>query len=312
MQRLLARLSGKRALVVLDNCEHIIEAAAELAQAILTWVPLSRVMATSREPLKLPGEVIYSVQSLDVPLLEEAHAEVVNRSAVQLFLDRARAIDRHFASDACSISLAGIICRRLDGMPLAIELAASRAATYGLKELVANLGDRFQILNGGYRTALPQHQTLRATFDWSYNLLSTTQQTVLRRLGVFPATFDLDAATTVITERDLDSVDVLDAVRALSEKSLLLAEFQNGSVQYRLLETSRAYALRKLADNGEQSAAERRFVSYVCRHLRRTIRTRADSDQTAFDEFRLQLGDVRAALHLAFPRGATFHSVWNS
>jgi predicted ATPase/DNA-binding winged helix-turn-helix (wHTH) protein len=299
LQRLLARLRGKCALVVLDNCEHVIEASAELAQAILIGAPMSRVMVTSREPLRLRGEVIYRVQPLDVPLQEESNTEVVKRSAVQLFLARARSIDRQFAADECSISLAGIICRRLDGLPLAIELAASRAATLGVRELVANLGDRFLILNGGYRTALPQHQTLRATFDWSYDLLSAKQQTVFRRLGIFPSTFGLDAATTVSTENGLDSADVLDAVCSLSEKSLLLSEFQGGSVQYRLLETSRAYALQKLADNGEQSATEQRFVSYVCRHMQHTMSTAADSDQTMFDELKTRLDDVRAALHLA-------------
>jgi predicted ATPase/DNA-binding winged helix-turn-helix (wHTH) protein len=303
LQRVLTRLSGKRALVVLDNCEHVIEASAELTQNILTWAPLSRVMATSREPLRLPGEVTYRVQPLDVPLQEESNTEVVKRSAVQLFLDRARAIDRQFASDEYSISLVGTICRRLDGLPLAIGLAASRATTLGLRELVANLGDRFLILNGGYRTALPQHQTLKATFDWSYDLLSAKQQAVFRRLGVFPSTFDLDAATTVTRETDLDSVDVLDSVCALSEKSLLVAEFHGRSVQYRLLESSRAYALRKLADNGEQSAVEQRFVRYVCRHLLRTLSTAADSDETALDEFRTQLDDVRFALHLALSEG---------
>lgn len=304
LQRLLSRLNGKRALVVLDNCEHVIEASAELVRAILTWTPMSRVMVTSREPLGVPGEVVYRVQPLDVPHQDESNAEVVKRSAVQLFLDRARSIDRQFGAGECSISLTGTICRHLDGLPLAIELAASCAAALGIREFVANLEDRFLILNGGHRTALPQHQTLRATFDWSYDLLSPTQQGVFRRLGVFPSTFDLDAATLVTAEKGLDSVDVLDAVHALSEKSLLRTEFQAGSVRYRLLESSRAYARRKLADNGEQVAVEQRFVRYVCSYLRRTLSTAKFFDESMLNQFRTRLDDVRAALHLAFSEGS--------
>ena len=300
LQRLATCLSGKNALVVLDNCEHVIEAAAELAHGILTWAPMSRIMVTSREPLKVPGEVVYRVQPLEVPLQDESNTEAVKKSAVQLFLNHARSINRQFASDQPSISLASTICRRLDGLPLAIELAASRAATLGIRELADNLDDRFMILTGGYRTALPQHQTLMATFDWSYGLLSAKEQVVLRRLGVFPSTFDLAAAIAVSSEGGLSPVDVLEAVCALAEKSLLMTEFHSGSVRYRLLETSRAYALGKLADNGEERQAEQGFLCHVCARLRATTVALSNTDQTACDEFRTQLDDVRAALHLAF------------
>lgn len=300
LQRLATCLRGKNALVVLDNCEHVIEAAAELAQAILAWAPISRIMVTSREPLKVPGEVVYRVRPLEVPLQDESNTEAVKKSAVQLFLNHARSINRQFASDEPSISLASTICRRLDGLPLAIELAASRAATLGIRELADNLDDRFMILTGGYRTALPQHQTLMATFDWSYGLLSAKEQMVLRKLGVFPSTFDLVAAIAVSSEGEVGPVDVLEAVCALAEKSLLMTEFHSGSVSYRLLETSRAYALRKLADNGEERRAEQSFLCYVCARLRATTIALSDPDQTACNEFRTQLDDVRAALHLAF------------
>jgi predicted ATPase/DNA-binding winged helix-turn-helix (wHTH) protein len=300
LQRLVTCLSGKSGLVVLDNCEHVIEAAAELAESILKWAPMSRVMATSREPLKVPGEVVYRVRPLDVPRQEESNTEAVKKSALQLFLNHARSIDRQFASDELSISLASTICRRLDGLPLAIELAASRAATLGIRELADNLDDRFMVLTGGYRTALPQHQTLMATFDWSYGLLSAKEQAVLRRLGVFPSTFDLAAATVVTSEEGLGPVHVLEAVCALAEKSLLMTEFRPGSVRYSLLETTRAYALRKLADNGEERRAEHSFLSYVCVRLRGTTVALANSGRKACDDFRTQLDDVRAALHLAF------------
>jgi predicted ATPase len=261
---------------------------------------MSRIMVTSREPLKVPGEVVYRVRPLEVPLQDESNTEAVKKSAVQLFLNHARSINRQFASDEPSISLASTICRRLDGLPLAIELAASRAATLGIRELADNLDDRFMILTGGYRTALPQHQTLMATFDWSYGLLSAKEQMVLRKLGVFPSTFDLVAAIAVSSEGEVGPVDVLEAVCALAEKSLLMTEFHSGSVSYRLLETSRAYALRKLADNGEERRAEQSFLCYVCARLRATTIALSDPDQTACNEFRTQLDDVRAALHLAF------------
>jgi predicted ATPase/DNA-binding winged helix-turn-helix (wHTH) protein len=300
LQRLATCLSGKNALVVLDNCEHVIEAAAELARGILSWAPTSRVMVTSREPLRLPGEVVYRVQPLAVPLQDESNTEALKKGAMQLFLNHARSIDRQFAFDEQCISLASTICRRLDGMPLAIELAASRAVTLGIRALADHLDDRFMILTGGYRTALPQHQTLMATFDWSYGLLSAKEQAVLRRLGVFPSAFDLAAATAVGSEGGLGPADVLEAVCALAEKSLLMTEFHSGSVRYRLLETSRAYALRKLADNGEKRRAEQSFLCHVCGRLRAATLALSDPDQAACDDFRTQLDDVRAALHLAF------------
>ncbi|MFM0609739.1 hypothetical protein PQR05_34985 [Paraburkholderia sediminicola] len=184
-------------------------------------------------------------------------------------------------------------------MPLAIEPAASRAATLGVHELAANLDDRFQILSGGYRTALPQRQTLRATFDWSPRLLSAKQQAVLRRVGVFPSLFGIDAAIAVATGEDACAIDVVDAVCALSEKSLLVAETHMGVVQFRLLETCCAYALQKLTDNGERQEIENRFLSFVNASVNCALgNLGVEGDRAALEKFRMRLDDVRATLRL--------------
>ncbi|ANB76477.1 hypothetical protein AYM40_30150 [Paraburkholderia phytofirmans OLGA172] len=299
LERVVASLLDKQTLLVLDNCEHVIQAATDVVAAILAAVPGCKVIVTSREPLKIPGEHVYRVAALEVPLREQDCLDASEKSAVQLFLGRARSVDGEFASDEGSIALAAVICRRLDGMPLAIELAASRAATLGIRELAASLDDRFHILTGGYRTALPQHQTLRATFDWSYDLLSDQQRTVLRRVSVFPSLFEIDGAIAIAAGEGCSRDDVVDAICALSEKSLLVAETQLGAVQYRLLETCRAYALQRLADNGEHPEIEHRFLSFVNAKVYCALgNLSVECDRGALENFRLRLDDVRAAFHL--------------
>lgn len=301
LERVLAWLRDRLALIVLDNCEHLIHTAAHVAQEILSSAPHCTIIATSREPLKVPCEIVYKVPALDVPLAEDGDHDAAQTSAVQLFLSRARAIDRRFGDEPESTALAGAICGRLDGIPLAIELAASRAATLGIRELAENLDDRFNLLTCGYRTAIPQHQTLRATFDWSYGLLSVKERAVLRRLGVFPSLFGLEGAISVVCAEDIDEADLVDAVCALSDKSLLVVENSGEETEYRLLETSRAYALQKLSDNGEVRKFEQRFIEFVRRRLHQTLRTaRTYSDENALTDFKRQLDDVRAALCLAF------------
>ncbi|SOE95699.1 Predicted ATPase [Burkholderia sp. D7] len=298
-ERIVASLRGKRKLIVLDNCEHVVQAVADVVAAILEALPTCKVIATSREPLRIPGECVYKVRALEVPPREQGNFNAMEKSAVQLFFGRAQTIAPRSTPNEDTIALVALICRRLDCIPLAIELAASCAITLGIRELAANLDDRFRILRGGYRTALPQHQTLRATFDWSYRLLSATQQAVLRRVGVFPSLFSIDAATAVAAGDGVSTADVLDAVCALSEKSLLIAEVRLGSAQYRLLETSRAYALQKLADNGEQREIEHRFLSFVNASVRGMLEHACvERDRASFELFRLRLDDVRAAFHL--------------
>jgi predicted ATPase/DNA-binding SARP family transcriptional activator len=262
-ERVAAALGDKRLLLVLDNCEHVVEAAASMAEAVLRAAPHARVVATSREPLRAPGEYVYRVPSLEVPL-EDTHdrEDLLQTAAVSLFVARTRAVTGNFLPDARSAATMGAVCRRLDGIPLAIELAAARTATLGLDELAARLDDRFRLLTRGHRTALPRQQTLRATLDWSYRLLPAIEQTVLRRLAVFAGGFTLEAASAVATADDLDAPEVVDIVADLAAKSLIVVEIADADAKYRLLETTRVYALEKLADSGELDQVARRHAQH--------------------------------------------------
>jgi predicted ATPase/DNA-binding SARP family transcriptional activator len=262
-ERVAAALGGKHLLLVLDNCEHVIEAAARMAEAVLRAAPHARVVATSREPLRAPGEYVYRVPSLEVPReYTDDREELLQTAAVSLFVARVRAVEARFSPDARAAAITGAVCRRLDGIPLAIELAAARTATLGLDELAARLDDRFRLLTGGHRTALPRQQTLRATLDWSYELLPAIEQTVLRRLAVFAGGFTLEAASAVVTADDRDAPEVVDIVTNLAAKSLIVVEIADADAQYRLLETTRVYALEKLADSGELDQVARRHAQH--------------------------------------------------
>ena len=183
-------VSVKKLLLVLDNCEHVIDAAATMAEALLRAAPASHLIATSREPLKVEGEQVYPVPPLGIPAEHaEGDDDPLRYGAVRLFLERARAVAPHFAPDQRQTAMVATICRRLDGIPLAIELAAARVAALGVEELAVRLDDRFHLLTGGRRTALPRHQTLRATLDWSYDLLSEGEKLLFRRLGGFRQQF---------------------------------------------------------------------------------------------------------------------------
>src|SRR5262245_5842819 len=262
-ERVAAALGERRLLLVLDNCEHVIDAAARMAEAVLRAAPHARVVATSREPLRAPGEYVYRVPSLEVPREKtDDHEELLQTAAVSLFVARARAAEARFPLDARTAAIAGAVCRRLDGIPLAIELAAARAATLGLDELAARLDDRLGLLTEGHRTALPRQQTLRATLDWSYELLAAIEQVVLRRLAVFAGSFTLKAASAVVMADDLDTPKVVDIVTSLAAKSLVVVEIADADTQYRLLETTRVYALEKLADSGELDHVARRHAQH--------------------------------------------------
>jgi predicted ATPase/DNA-binding winged helix-turn-helix (wHTH) protein len=298
LQRIVKRLRDRHALVILDNCEHVIEAAAQLASTLLASAPLCRMLVTSREPLRLQGEVVRRLPPLDLPCASDTNAEVAKSSAVQLFLDRARSTGGCFAAEEDSIPLAGAICRRLDGLPLAIELAAARAAALGIREFLEYLDDCLLTLNGGYRTALPQHQTLRAAFEWSYKLLSETQQRVFRRLSVFPSSFDVKGAMWMTTDDGEDSMEMMDVVCELLDKSLLVSEVKDGCMRYRLFESGRAFAHQKLVDNGEERAAQQRFVQYVCGQLRHSRSISRGIESIAPGGFDPIHDNLRAALHL--------------
>ena len=302
--RVAAALGHKHLLLVLDNCEHVVDAAARMAEAVLRAAPHTRVLATSREPLRIPGEYVYRVPSLEVPHEHTEDPEkLLEAAAVRLFVARVRAVEARFSPDARAAAITGAVCRRLDGIPLAIELAAARTATLGLDELAGRLDDRFRLLTGGHRTALPRQQTLRATLDWSYELLPAIEQTVLRRLAVFAGGFTLGEASAVVTADDLDAPKVADIVTNLAAKSLIVVEIADADAQYRLLETTRVYALEKLADNGELDQAARRHAQYY-----RVVFERAEAewDRPTLEWLAVygrHLDNVRTALDWAFSPG---------
>ena len=191
-------VGARKLLLVLDNCEHVIDAAAKLAETIVSRCPGTTVLATSREVLRIDGEYVYRVPPLDVPPEDGTEpADAVGHTAVQLFMARARALGADLAADKDNLAAITAICRRLDGIPLAIELAAARSVMLGPKEVAVLLDDRFKLLTAGRRTALPRHQTLRAALDWSYNLLTEEEATVLRRLAIFAGDFPLEAVIAI-------------------------------------------------------------------------------------------------------------------
>src|SRR5216683_705443 len=292
----------KKLLLVIDNCEHVIEAAAGMAEVLLRTSPGVSLLATSREPLRIPGEYVYRVPSLDVPAEDPQDMEDVFRyGAVRLFVSRARAAEPRYVAEGRVAAATAAICRRLDGIPLAIELAATRIAAFGVDVVAARLDDRFRLLTGGRRTALPRHQTMRATLDWSYELLSESERVVLRRLGVFIGAFTLDAASAVAASVDIPASEVTDAVADLVGKSLLSTDVGGASLQYRLLETTRAYAREKLIESAELDRVAPRHAEYY-RDLFQRAEVEFETQPTAewLAAYRPHIDDVRLALDWAF------------
>ena len=242
---------GMRCLLLVDNCEHVVTEAAEIIADLLTAGGQLRVLATSREPLGIPGEVSYQVQTLPVPTPRDSSraASAGDYDAVRLFVDRAATASPGFTlTDAVAPAVAAL-CQRLDGLPLAIELAASRVRSFGPAELVAHLDQRFELLSAGARTALPRHRTLRGAIDWSYKLLDDDDRALFSRLGVFPADFDYEAVQSVCRADDPGSRAVVRLLPRLVDKSLVSAAGR-GTHRYRLLETIRTYAAERLAASG--------------------------------------------------------------
>ena len=253
MDTLLDALVPQDVLIVVDNCEHLIGACAKIADAILRRCPRVHLLATSREPLGIAGEIIYRVPSLSLP--ESDDPEPGASEAVALFVDRAAEQGVAIPVDAHTAPLLVSICRRLDGMPLAIELAAARLRSLSLSELSNRLDQRFRLLTGGSRAALERQQTLRATVDWSYSLLNAAEQQLLRRLAVFSESFDLGAAEAVCGLGDIEPFEVTDLLGSLVDKSLVQAEQAGDGLRYRLLETIRQFAAERLLETGTDEAA---------------------------------------------------------
>ncbi len=251
-----AHLAARRALLVLDNCEHLLAACAELTDALLRGCPDVTVLATSREPLGLPGETSWRVPSLSLPRAPagETIQSLAQSDAVRLFVERAVQVRPNFAVTNETAPAVAQICHDLDGIPLAIELAAARVRMLAPEQIAAGLADRFRLLTGGARTALPRQQTLRASVDWSHELLDDAERILFRRLGVFAGGFTLDACEEVCADDDLDRYAVLDLLTSLVDKSLVLVEEHGPFTRYRLLETVRHYALDRLLEAGETGA----------------------------------------------------------
>ncbi|HWH43405.1 MAG TPA: AAA family ATPase [Thermoleophilaceae bacterium] len=260
------RAGAAELLLVLDNCEHLVEECAELVTRLLERCPHLRVLVTSREPLAVPGELLRRVDPLETPN-EGAPLEAVLRSeAVMLLMDRAQAALPGFELDPAAAPLAARICRRLDGLPLAIELGAARVATLSLHDLAAHLDDRFAVLTVGARTALPRQRTLEATVEWSYGLLAEEEQLLFDRLSVFAGGWTLEAAEEVCASRDFDPAHVAAGLGALVEKSLVVRhELPGGRVRYRLLETLRQYAWKRLEEHGERGSVRDSHLAWALR-----------------------------------------------
>ena len=295
-------LGSRRLLLVLDNCEHLIEPVARIAETLLRGAPNLQILATSREPLHARGECVYPVPALAVPGEEITDTEAqLNHSAVRLFVARARLADARGPSLDAGAKIITVICRRLDGIPLAIELAAARAVALGVQSVADGLDDRFRLLAGGLRTALPRHQTLRATLDWSYALLSENERAVLRRLAIFSGGFELEAARAITTETNSEGPDVLDSLADLISKSLVTRDSTSLGIRYRLLDTTRAYAIGKLAETSDLGVASRRHAEYY-RHLIERAEAEWETRPTVawLDEYGWCIDNLRAALDWAF------------
>lgn len=260
--------AASRCLLVLDNAEHIVDLVASLVETLTSSAGSLRVLVTSREPLHISAEAVLRMSPLAVPDGNASADEIVRCSAVELFLERVRAAAPDCAVDEAGVRLVGDICRRLDGLPLAIELAAARVATLGLAVVASRLDDRLNLLTGGLRSALPRHQTLRATFDWSYVLLDRAARALFRRMGCFIGPFSFDAAHAVATEPGTSAADMIAVLGELVAKSLVTVEFHGASARYRLTESTRAYALEKLHDEGEFERIVARHAQYEREHAR--------------------------------------------
>ncbi|MEU5722492.1 BTAD domain-containing putative transcriptional regulator [Micromonospora sp. NPDC047738] len=312
---LIAAIREREALLILDNCEHVIEAAARFADRVLGQCRRLRILATSREPLGITGEALWLVEPLAVST-DAGLAETVSSPAVRLLRDRAGAVRKDLGVDEHTLSTMVRVCRALDGMPLAIELAAARLRTMTIDQLANRLDDRFRLLTSGSRTALPRHKTLRAVVDWSWELLTEAERTVLRRLSVFSGGASLDAAEWVCAGDDVEQDQVLELLTSLAEKSLVVTE-GDAAPRYRMISTIKEYAADRLAEAGESDLARRAHLAYFTDltetaepHLRRaeqlawlaTLEAEHDNISAAM-RAAVAAGDAQAAMRLAAAAG---------
>ena len=294
LESLAARLREAEVLLLLDNCEHLRHACAELAQALLTACPRLRLLATSREPLGAVGETDYPVPPLSGAAAAGEPGEFLASDAVSLFLARARAARPRLVTDDAALAAAGRICAELDGLPLAIELAAARAKALSFPEIEARLADRFRFLVSWRRLTPARHQTLREAMDWSYQLLAPEEQSLLPRLAVFSGGFTLEAAAAVCL--DGDGERALELVGRLVDASLVVPTQHDGVTRYRLLQTVRQYARERIDEQNEKAGTERRLAQYVLGLVERTQSAQLSALQEWVAALEPERGNLRAAL----------------
>jgi predicted ATPase/class 3 adenylate cyclase len=303
LDTLLEHLCARHTLVVLDNCEHLLSACAELVDALLRGCASLTILATSRAPLGVPGETIWRVPSMSLP--GESQREPIEAlrlsDAVSLFIDRATQVRPDFAVTVANAPVVAQICHDLDGIPLAIELAAARVRMLAPEQIARALSDRFHLLTGGARTVMPRHQTLEASIEWSHELLSEGERMLLRRLSVFAGGWTLDAAEAVCSGEGIDRYDVLDLLTGLVDNSLVTTDEQGLETRYRLLETVRQYATARLADAGEVDDLRDRHLAY---HLALAQAAEpqvlgAGRDDPVLHSLAAELPNLRAALERA-------------
>ncbi len=299
-------LKRKQLLLIIDTCEHLLEAVAALADSICRSCPDVRILATSRQALGIAGEALYRLPSLAVPepVTKLRPQEALRYGAIALFIDRATFADARFELTDDNATIVAEICRRLDGIPLAIELAAARVKVLSIPNLAQRLNERFRILTGGSRTALPRQKTLSALIDWSYDLLSAQERALFTRLATFAGTFTLDAATAVCSGDGIDDTTMLDLMSSLVDKSLVVADTGGTLERYRLLESTREYGLEKLTASGERENLARRYADYFL-GVAREAETKLDTIPLNEWLARLdpELENFRAVLEWALEKG---------
>lgn len=309
---LAAELKGRDLLLIFDNCEHMVAGAAAATSAILHACSNVKVLASSRQGLGIRGESTYRMPSLAIPSAQDSGElrayDATRYGSIALFVARAEAANSRFAFTDDLAPIVSDICRRLDGIPLALELAAARVAMLTPKELRTRLDQRFRVLTGGSRDALPRQQTLRALIDWSYELLDERERMLFRRLGIFVGGFTLEGAVAVASDETLDEIELFDMLASLVDKSLVVAELSSETTRYRLLESTRAYAVERLEEAGESATVAKRRFTYL-RELVLHVATAHEATPREATVVTLapELEDLRAALDWGLandPKGA--------
>ncbi|MGH2463677.1 MAG: ATP-binding protein [Candidatus Limnocylindria bacterium] len=292
-------LETERVLLVFDDCEHVLDAVADVIDELLRACPHVRVLATSREALGLSGESLFPVPSMSLPDAPSASvADLEDWEAVRLFVDRARAVQPVFALNDHNAAAVFQICRRLDGIPLAIELAAARVKALPPEQIAARLDDRFRLLTGGSRLALPRHRTLKAAMDWSFDLLTDVERALLTRLAVFAGTFSLDAVEAVCSSDGVDREEVLDLLTRLIDQSLVVVEAGAGEARYRLLDTVQQYAMERLVAADPEGTSRGRHAAHMLEVAERSapMLFAGPAAGPAFEAFSADHDNLRAAL----------------